>query len=103
MEYTQGNWKVSSTGLGRSCRKFVIQDNEYSCLIAETQGDSLNETMANAHLISAAPLLYEALKSAKAQMQGLSAWLKEYQPMVAKGTDKIVEIVDNALAKAEGK
>ncbi len=54
-------------------------------------------------LISAAAReMYEALKVAESQLEGLMAWLKPYQPMVAKGTMPIIEQVRAALAKAEG-
>ena len=104
MKNTQGNWKVSSTGFGRSCRKFVIQDNEYSCLIAETQGDSLDEAMANAHLISASPDMYEALKAANRLIEVA----RGYFPKSIKNNDKFYlentcSVVGNALIKAEGK
>lgn len=94
MEYTKGEWAVTNTAFERfstfrgkrtGARTFVTNGFELD-EIAEVQGDTEEEAEANAHLIAAAPDMYQALKELQ--------------------KDQIVEQMDNieeALRKAESK
>ncbi len=77
MNYTKGEWKVTK-GFK------VVAGIKSAQAVADVFGETAKEVEANAHLIAAAPDMYEALKALPEQVK----WI----PEVAK-----------ALAKAEGK
>ena len=69
MEYTEGEWNVNDVGFERysKYRKTVTGGKSFVVntslgMIASCEGDSQEESEANAHLIAAAPDMYEALK-----------------------------------------
>lgn len=92
MNYTKGEWKVASTGFDREYRKFIVLDNEWLWITAEAKGETEEEAEANAHLVSAAPEMYEALKAIIDEARGTDRF----------GGDQITDAL-NAIAKAEGK
>ncbi len=92
MNYTKGEWKVSSTAFDRAYQTFVV--NEDLELISEATGDSPEESIANANLIAAAPNMYEALRKARQHFGHMILTYEEAQ---------VVTVIDEALAKAEGK
>ncbi len=56
-QYTKGKWKTTMLGLG------VVADDAETLVIADcTNMPNIVECKANAHLIAAAPDMYEALK-----------------------------------------
>ncbi len=93
MEYTKGEWKQFHS---RSQEVWSYRDGyrpKYVCTV-EMNNDEFD---ANAHLIAAAPLMYEALKAVKYGV-----------PMVGGEPDGLAEhhvneLIDAALAAAEGK
>ena len=94
MSYTKGPWQVTGTTVfaGGDYRKLICEaydpDNRlHSTPVAE----------ANASLIAAAPLLYDALKEAMAYIR-----LPEYALFVEPGIT-LEQKLNKALAKAEGK
>ena len=113
MNYTKGEWKVTNTAFERwssyrgkstGARAFVTVDmNE----VAEAQGDVAEEAEANAHLISAAPEMYEALKSQHQAIDILFAMLierdKAFFPSKSGKPWKAIIQGNKALAKAEGR
>ena len=96
MNYSKGEWEVTDSGFNRFTtyrnkrtggRIFVTFGEDLE-LIAEVQGDSQEEAEANAHLIAAAPELYEAMKEI-AEMKILPV--------------SYIEVAKNIVAKAEVK
>ena len=81
MEYTKGKWKVTQVGLDTLIQSFNGNGSLLSFKIANVSGDG------NAHLIAAAPDMYETLKSLS---------LGDIDPVYR-------QIIVKALAKAEGK
>lgn len=61
MEYTKGEWRVNDCAFKLFYRQFVVDDDLNE--IAEAQGITLEQAEANAHLIAAAPDIYEALEA----------------------------------------
>jgi hypothetical protein len=59
-KFTRGPWKVAISGRGSLC---VASDDAWICGEIDNQPHELltNEAKANAHLIAAAPRLYEVL------------------------------------------
>lgn len=89
MNYTKGEWKINKT-------EWIIGDaytvKSGLTLVALVPGiDTLPEAEANAHLIAAAPEMYEALKAVYEDEN------------FGKLSPKTKAITFNALSKAEGK
>lgn len=93
MNYTKGEWKVKPPDYENE-RGIVIYNDIDNGIVARvaTLGGTKNEVETNAHLISAAPDMYEALKETRITLNIL-------QP---RGSALLREI-DKALNKAEGK
>lgn len=87
--YTKGEWHVSPHAWPKDHQVFVV-DNSHN-LIAEAKGDTQEEAEANAHLIAAAPMLYEALKELMDVLRHSKSQLR----------GRVLST--QALAKAEGK
>lgn len=99
MNYTKGEWKVG-TKISGHCGLLIISKgkalaNVYLNSLARPMTDEHNlrlpenkETQSNANLISAAPDMYEALKLA--------------YDAIPEGRN-VKTVIENALAKAEGK
>lgn len=97
MNYTKGEWKSEFNGhtADMSCAKYsVVTDRELICDLNRISDNK--KTEANAHLIAAAPDMYEALKIFASQeyLIGTGTWQLPY--------DKILQI-QQAIEKAEGK
>jgi len=94
MNYTKGEWKAEQDA-ANSIRIFS-QDSEQISSVMDYDGNDITEEMeANAHLIAAAPDMYEALLSALgaiATEDSGEGWVKE-----------ITGVITKAMAKAEGK
>ena len=89
MEYTKGEWHYNKA-LGRIFARIEKPTKqEFLAEVAIISNDDTQESEANAHLIAAAPLLYEACKRAHREL--LHAQWED-------GLDQIEE----ALAKAKG-
>ncbi len=93
MEYTPGAWKVGFKGWGETPIVFV-KPSSVPIEIVECSGD---ESIANAHLVAAAPDMYEACKELISLQK-----LKPEERDVANAM-RIITDIDKALAKAEGK
>jgi hypothetical protein len=69
-KHTPGPWRIENDGddifvIGRpewKCTRFGIEGDWDVATITEMHEDNKPETIANAHLIAAAPELYDALK-----------------------------------------
>ena len=94
-KWTAGPWKVISTEI--YCEVGVVNGgNDHT--IADTQtneniGIDREQEIANAHLIAAAPELYDLLKEARSTLE----MCKDVAPAVSLCAD-----IDKALAKARG-
>lgn len=98
MNYTQGDWKIEE----------VITDQPIITAggkdIAEVLSYGYEETLANAHLIAAAPDMYEALKKIQDLLKSMCGWNEE----LGLGTTNqyllsAFTFTQKALAKAEGR
>ena len=99
MNYTKGEWKISHSAFdrchgGKGAREFVVNKDEDE--IAEVQGNTNDKCLANAHLISAAPEMYEALKA-------FEDFLCTNYPANIRLRQIAEYKMELALAKAEGK
>ena len=96
MEYTKGEWKADIDILDNGEFRCLILDDE-QCEIAKVNGYQGNgdgrESEANTYLIAAAPDMYGALKEARRNID-LTGYVQ---------VSTIVNFIDKALAKAEGK
>jgi len=96
MNYTKGKWYVALNG-----KVMVKHDGEMFTEICQMpfytarEADEMPESSDNAHLIAAAPLMYEALKAVD---DYLSAPYPENMKLKQIATDKLVY----SLNKAEG-
>jgi hypothetical protein len=100
MNYTKGEWKVEEDNLG--CKNIIVDKQEIFSIggdtneIGYTTGLSNEEQdLANAHLIAAAPEMYEALKE----------MVRHFNQDVLNTyfDNKTLNPAKQALAKAEGK
>lgn len=99
MNYTKGEWKHQRTSDGQLIYVDPTDSNEDAeiALVYDIMSD---EDTANAHLIAAAPDMYEALKGyGQVYAEALRTVEPEYRIMVSDFFTKIA----HALAKAEGK
>jgi len=86
-EYAKGKWKATTNVWGA----VIVMADNYICRLDGIE--SPRETReANAHLISAAPEMYEALEAVKDRIEG--EWELDADSF---------QLVLKALAKAEGK
>lgn len=105
-QFTKGPWKLDAANCGGGINISDARRRRvaHTSCVANIDGKSLNpahcietpEATANAHLIAAAPDLYEALKTV-AEFLGDGRW--EY----GDGTPFKTAAVHGALAKAEGR
>lgn len=95
MEYTKGVWKVSSRGRDIYVNDKTSRHEKYIAYLTHLLLDP-NEVKANAHLIAAAPDMYEALKELLEVARPLS-------PGLSTVTEHDLAIATKALSKAEGK
>ena len=91
MEYTKGEWNTFIPEGSNGYWKVVADGKEIAILY---QTVSSIELEANAHLISSAPLMYEALKQCTRYL-GMHT--------IARTGDFALQVAKEALAKAEGK
>jgi ribosomal protein L40E len=97
--YTKGEWTVDKTELAT-----FIQSPDTGYVVAicsrpEWVGEK-KERDANAHLIAAAPLLYEALKEADATICELCVRLNPWHENCTSCEEREIRL--KAIAKAEG-
>lgn len=98
MNYTKGEWKAAIPE-GSNGYWLVASNGKEICTIYE----SVAEIEANAHLIAAAPALYEALKALKEwKLANPDIGNRPGLPVGLTGNE-IKLMVDKALSKAEGK
>lgn len=103
MEYTKGKWRVIETVGTLEPKGAVVWADGYGEIVHMV---SLQDNyLANAHLIAAAPAMYEALKDIKGRQElALGGWLsvtETYLPEWAQPIRCTLEIIDKALALAE--
>ena len=104
MNYTKGEWKAEQDA-ANSIRIFS-QDSEQIASVMDYDGNDITEEMeANAHLIAAAPEMYEALEHISVILANPLTTRKEATPELraARARDEAWIISREALAKAEGK
>jgi len=103
MNYTKGEWRVYTTQPEKDTPlqyKIVGKDGEI-CHVKQFGINSV-ETKANAHLIAAAPKMYEALQYIKSLME--KCIYKDADTMdFGAGKLSIEREIAKALAKAEGR
>jgi len=97
MNYTKGEWNVTRNNLSKVTlpSKLTVRSNT-GCPIAILTDSE--RSIADAHLIAAAPDLYEACKGLEKVFEltkANSQWRSSY-------ADQKVEAMEQALAKAEG-
>jgi hypothetical protein len=90
MNYTKGEWSVRSTSVGS-----VIQSDNGDIGILTIRA----EDQENAHLIAAAPDMYETLKATVASMESLQT----SDPRYALLCELWLDDLKNAITKAEDK
>ena len=93
-QFTPGPWVVKSTDEDINT-KTIIDSNEFwiaKVLNFNRVSDDIRESQANAHLIAAAPAMYEALQAT------LAYFLRSKQTHAPE-----VQIIRQAIAQAEGR
>ena len=89
MEYTKGEWEYKSINE----KHWIICDHiEYECVVAEIT-ENIPEMKANAHLIAAAPDMYEACKGV------LNWWQKNYDSFLPRCFANVLKALDKAESK----
>jgi len=97
MNCTKGEWKVNTINGVR-----VQTKNKFICLLSDT--DDEDEIIANAHLIAAAPEMYEALTKIVAEGTRCIEITQQDRPVRdIYNIDEVDRIARQALAKAEVK
>ena len=99
MEYTKGNWKRGSLDdepFARSCLSIYQEDGRRIAEVSREGFMRIEEAEANAHLIAAAPDMYEALKALTFQF---AAAVERPYP----ADTRVYTQANEALAKAEGR
>jgi len=95
MNYTKGEWKVVPIPMDANNRIMSYHSDYYRTAIADVFGMN-GEDKANAHLIAAAPMMYEALKA-------FDDYLCAAPPHNMKLKAYAVKFMEQALAKVEGR
>jgi hypothetical protein len=102
MEYTKGTWKLQWKARGNDIEA-IIKPGENALVATTWFGEQYRiheaESIANAHLIAAAPDMYEALK---AVVEMLDPFKTEVQKALMLH-EKVEILILKALTKAEGK
>lgn len=93
-QHTKGEWLTYADYSG-AVASIVIQWKNHTVKAVCDINQELKESEANAHLIAASPLLYEALK-------GILDKQDDYQVYYSLSGQVWIDI-ENAIAKAEGK
>ena len=101
-KFTPGPWKVGyrvayGWDIGPSPLKWAASVNDGDILGA---GDG--EGLANAHLIAAAPDMYEALKEALATIEYVKEYVEGMGLSAEDDCNNAIEIINAAIAKADG-
>ncbi|KKL87953.1 hypothetical protein LCGC14_1929560 [marine sediment metagenome] len=115
MEFTKGEWKVTDSAFSRYTtyrsnrtggRAFVTVTEDLE-QVAEAQGSTQEEAEANAHLIAAAPAMYEALKTLIIHPQPVvvptlsDAQCRAELKRLCERVDRFKDITNKALAQAD--
>lgn len=92
--YTKGEWKAYHKGSGG----YYVSNGRK--VIADIEDFGEDESQTNAHLIAAAPVMYDILKVIKKYLDRphCDAWRIAVD---GKGEISLGDIIDKALAKAE--
>lgn len=91
-KHTPGPW-VFGDPSAKVPNRFV-RDNQGD-VVAYASANDIRQAQQDAHLIAAAPAMYEALKLCKAFI--------DHGPSVTRSAARCKEVYDNALAQAEGR
>ena len=96
--HTPGPWFVINPDKEGDCCDGINTKQEERMIndIVETDGGFYNPKLADAYLISAAPDLYEACVEVKKEMVGLTIMNND-------GYERILNLIEKAIAKAEGR
>lgn len=116
MNYTKGEWEVGVSdiiGTGNDREHIVVglKENLHKIIAATgfAGADDESESIANANLISAAPDMYQALKEISDLRFTRTAYTQNGQSMddcaviSMDALEKVIKLLKNVLAKAEGK
>lgn len=99
-DYSKGEWKVEQTSLGEL---YIVNTHRWLAKVYPITDHQLEEE-ANAHLISAAPLMAGQLETGKEALQEALNLINAFRPKEAKGYIKgVITGNELALAKADGK
>lgn len=96
-------WQVRDLvpfGMGDPCGRWIV-DGDGNDLILEVGGEGIEEITANAELIAAAPLLYEALRTAREALIHVSRQLT-VDAQTATIVDRALKDSTDALYEAGG-
>ncbi len=91
-EFTKGDWKVWRTPTNYQIRVTNTGGDKNEDVVADIYSCHIGLAKNNAHLIAAAPAMYEALKEARITLRVL-------QP----SGSAVLRKIDSALAEAEGR
>jgi hypothetical protein len=101
MEYTKGEWQIHNQDF-RSGDELIIHPQcgengiyPFYCKIGGT------DKVANAHLIAAAPAMYEALKKLVPPIYAEACYQRDPDTIIR--MNDLMIAINKALAKAEGK
>ena len=97
MNYTKGEWSISYGGEVEGRERYAVTTNTTEICQLRAKKDP-KEIEANAYLISAAPDMYEALKTVREQVANFL-----YPKVKLLSSKELIVLMDKALAKAEGK
>jgi len=102
MNYTKGEWEVKDSSSGG-----LVMAGLFPYVVGCAEGTIAKITiLANAHLIAAAPDMYEALEAGKSvllDIQQRESKTSFHGQRVASDCGEALKVIDKALAKAEGR
>ena len=104
-EYTKGPWKHADAPEGCSEQIYAPQagNGNGGLITVISSGVSKEEDIANAHLISAAPDMYEELRASNAMLLAVICACREVDDSIKEEVHKRIKCNNKALAKAEGR
>ena len=98
MNYTKGEWKASKSFENQTHIIFDVNPRRIDMLASIKWGSNIKqeEQLGNGYLISAAPEMYEALKTCRILFE-------TYNKVLPSPNYEILDYIDKVLHKAEGK
>ena len=103
-EYTKGPWFVNTVNRDREYPSVKASSIDWECnCCCNCDRVSCSECEANAHLISAAPEMYEELRASNAMLLAVICACREVDDSIKEEVHKRIKCNNKALAKAEGR